>query len=605
MTHHVRKRFFWVGLCLPFLLAAQNQASLTPRIELQNGRIVIRPAQEKVEESTAWDLLLHYPGMTIEGFDQVFTKYQLRIDGIPIIFDARTLLTHIQAAQIQAIQIFENPGVAKGITGANGVIDIRLKEAKPGATGLAELQAGTDSYLAPTAQLRYGDMRHDLFAFASHVSSDDPVASLQACKHLLHLQWVNHLSPKDQLYVIYSHQVKQEDQPELESDMRRQLLQGSYNHAIGERGGSLYAMAKYQWSQSPEAESWTDEEAMDYEVAPIPIVHSKQTTARTRMPVGVVTLTLPLPAKGSSLVVGWKGRFLLNSYEHTQQNEQQAIDWQGDYQLYTNEFQGILQYPVGNLLFGLGDRIICYHQHKRSDEQTWVRNQIRNMFQATLTWAPRPAHQLQGGYYRKFALPNDLCLIQPAWPDLAGSPLRVGNAGLDATQIELAQLLYGFTAPRLSATVELNYIHSTDLIKSCPLADGLQSWTNGDKEDTWKLESAVAYQGGPFSLTASANLYTTNHTADETGQQTRTTYATFRITPVVSLPHQFRAEGQFIFFTAKTPWRITNENVCAYGAIKLSKALGNHLRLAAEWHDMFQGSRSTALGTISYQFRAQ
>ena len=75
--------------------------------------------------------------MTIEGFDQVFTKYQLRIDGIPIIFDARTLLTHIPTAQIRAIQIFENPGVAKGITGANGVIDIRLKEAKPGATGFA------------------------------------------------------------------------------------------------------------------------------------------------------------------------------------------------------------------------------------------------------------------------------------------------------------------------------------------------------------------------------------------------------------------------------------------------------------------------------------
>ena len=429
MTHHVRKRFFWVGLCLPFLLAAQNQASLTPHIEWQNGRIVIRPAQEKTEESTAWDLLMHYPGMTIEGFDQVFTKYQLRIDGIPIIFDARTLLTHIPTAQIRTIQIFENPGVAKGITGANGVIDIRLKQAAQGMTGTVELQAGTDSYLIPTAQLRYGHKQHNLFALASHVSSDDPIASLQSRKHLLHVQWVNHLSPKDQLYVIFSHQVRQEEQPKLESDMKRQMLQCSYNHAFGERGGSLYAMVKYQWSKSPETESWTDEETMDYEVAPIPIVHGKQTTARTSMPVGVVTLTLPLPAKGSSLVVGWKGRFPLNSYARMQQTEQQTIEWQGDYQLYTNEFQGILQYPVGNLLFGLGDRIICYHQHKRSDEQTWVRNQIRNMFQATLTWAPRPAHQLQGGYYHKFILPNDLRIIQPAWPDLTGSPLRVGNAG--------------------------------------------------------------------------------------------------------------------------------------------------------------------------------
>ena len=125
---------------------------------------------------------------------------------------------------------------------------------------------------------------------------------------------------------------------------------------------------------------------------------------------------------------------------------------------------------------------------------------------------------------------------------------------------------------------------------------------NGDKEDTWKLESAASYQGRRLSLTASANLYSTNHTSDETGQATRTTYATFRLTPVLSLPHRFRAEGQFILFTTKTPWLITNENVCAYGAIRLTKDFGQHLRLAAEWHDMFQSSRSAALGTISYRF---
>ena len=602
MTHHVCKRFLWMGLCLPFLLAAQNQASLTPHIEWQNGRVVIRPAHGEAEESTAWELLMHYPGLTVEGFDQVFTHYQLRIDGIPINYDARTLLTHIPVAQIRAIQIFESPGVAKGITGANGVIDIRLQQAAQGVTGTMELQAGTDSYLAPTAQLRYGHKQHDLFALASHVSSEDPIASLQSRKHLLHVQWVNHLSPKDQLYVIFSHQVRQEEQPELESDMKRQMLQCSYNHAFGERGGSLYAMMKYQWSKSPEMESWTNEEALDNEVIPTPIVRNERMTARISMPVGVATLTLPLPAKGSSLVVGWKGRYALNSYARSQQTERQSIDWQGDYQLYTNEFQGILQYPVGNLLLGLGDRVICFHQHKRSSEQSWVRNQTCNMFQATLTWTPRPAHQLQGGYYRKFALPNDLRIIQPAWPDLTGSPLRVGNAALDATQIALTQLLYVFTAPRLTTTVGLTYIHTTDLVKSYQLADGLQSWMNGDKEDTWKLESAASYQGRRLSLTASANLYTTNHTSDESGQDMRTNYAIFRLTPVLSLPHQFRAEGQFVLFTTKTPWRIANENTCAYGALRLTKDFGQHLRLAAEWHDMFQSSRSAALGTISYRF---
>ena len=94
MMHHVRKRFLLVGLCVPLLLAAQNQGSLTPCVELQNGRVTIRPTQGETEESTAWDLLLRYPGPTVKGFDQVYTHHQLRIDGIAINYAPPPLPTH-------------------------------------------------------------------------------------------------------------------------------------------------------------------------------------------------------------------------------------------------------------------------------------------------------------------------------------------------------------------------------------------------------------------------------------------------------------------------------------------------------------------------------
>ena len=132
--------------------------------------------------------------------------------------------------------------------------------------------------------------------------------------------------------------------------------------------------------------------------------------------------------------------------------------------------------------------------------------------------------------------------------------------------------------------------------------EGLTTWVNSDKANAWKADLSLFYRLRALSLTAGATLNSINYIPDETDQESRITYATFRLTPVLSLPCSFRAEGQFVFFTTKTPWRIANENVCTYGALRLSKALGNHLLLATEWHDMFQSSRSAALGTVRFQF---
>ena len=125
---------------------------------------------------------------------------------------------------------------------------------------------------------------------------------------------------------------------------------------------------------------------------------------------------------------------------------------------------------------------------------------------------------------------------------------------------------------------------------------------NADQADAWQADLSLFYRCRTLSLTAGASFYSINYQADDAVRKTRINYAAFRLTPLLSLPWRFRAEGQFVFFTSQAPIRTDNGNTCAYGELRLSKEIGSHLLFSAEWHDMFQSCRSAALGTVSYRF---
>ena len=592
MKHTTHRHLYAIGFSLLLFTTAQAQITSTPAIEIQADRTLIYPDQMELSaEATVWDVLQLYPDLLQEGFDQVLTNYQLRLDNIMLSGDARLVLSQIKTSEVKNLQICENPGVAKGTTGTGGIIDIRLKPAPKGASGLVEAQAGTDSYLAPAVKLRYGDERNDLFVYSSHTNLKTMDGQLHTQKDFLHTQLNTHFSDHDELQTVFYRQSKKDEDVESSSQTDQYRLRIGYTHTFNDLGTSLLLVANYQHSKTPESNMGNTAQT-----------NYMQSCIYSDLPFGVVELNTPLFVKGSSLMIGWEGDFSRNRYHHEQIIGELTLNRKSDYHVTNNDLYAQLVYPVGNVSFSVGDRIMFFHYGLQSEKERWEKNSTHHMLQTSFTWQPNARHQLQGGYYRKFINPAYMKISQEAWPDETGSTWSVGNNDLTVTNVGQVKLAYSYTLPRLVVNAGLNYYHTSDIIKTEVLDEGLTTWVNSDKANAWKADLSLFYRLHALSLTAGATLNSINYIPDETNQESRITYATFRLTPVLSLPCSFRAEGQFVFFTTKTPWRIANENVCTYGALRLSKAFGNHLLLAAEWHDMFQSSRSAALGTISYRF---
>ena len=257
---------------------------------------------------------------------------------------------------------------------------------------------------------------------------------------------------------------------------------------------------------------------------------------------------------------------------------------------------------MGKVTFTVGGRLLFFHYGIDSDAHQWKNNDTHNMWQASFTWHPNPSHQLQGGYYRKFINPTYMIISQEAWPDATGSTWSVGNNTLTVTNVGQVKLAYSYTRPHCIVNAGLNYFDTSDIIKKELREDGLTTWVNADQADAWQADLSLFYRCRTLSLTAGASFYSINYQADDAVRKTRINYAAFRLTPLLSLPWRFRAEGQFVFFTSQAPIRTDNGNTCAYGELRLSKEIGSHLLFSAEWHDMFQSCRSAALGTVSYRF---
>ena len=592
MKHTYLRHLHTIGFSLFLFTATHGQSLPSPAVEIQGDRTLIYPDRMDLPpEATVWEALQLYPTLLQEGFDQVLPNYQLRLDNIALAGDPRLVLSQIKAAEVKNLQVCENPGVAKGTTGTGGIIDIRLKASGPGTSGQVEIQAGTDSYLAPAVKVHHGNRRNDLLVYSSHTSLKATDGQLHTQKDFLHAQLHTRLSGQDELSTVFTRQSKKDENVEASSQTDKYMLRLTYTHAFDDKGTSLMALANYQHSKTPESDMGNTTQT-----------NYRQTCTYTDLPFASVELNLPLFAKGSSLMVGWEGDFSSINYDHEQIVGQETLIRHSHYNVTNNDIYAQLIYPVGKVTFTVGGRLLFFHYGIDSDTHQWKNNDTHNMWQASFTWHPNPSHQLQGGYYRKFINPTYMIISQEAWPDATGSTWSVGNNNLTVTNVGQVKLAYSYTRPHCIVNAGLNYFDTSDIIKKELREDGLTTWVNADQADAWQADLSLFYRFRTLSLTAGASFYSINYQADDAVRKTRINYAAFRLTPLLSLPWRFRAEGQFVFFTSQAPIRTDNGNTCAYGELRLSKEIGSHLLFSAEWHDMFQSCRSAALGTVSYRF---
>ena len=109
------------------------------------------------------------------------------------------------------------------------------------------------------------------------------------------------------------------------------------------------------------------------------------------------------------------------------------------------------------------------------------------------------------------------------------------------------------------------------------------------------IDASLTYTFGALSLTAGGSYYNQN----KNGKSEDYYYA--RISPILNLTGKVKINAQAIWCSEQTPEKLLTDTD-VYAMLSVQKTFGNHLTLAAQWHDMFCSDLSAANFRLLYRF---
>ena len=469
-----------------------------PVVEIIGDRTIIYPQRMELSgEETLLDILEMFPDLLVAGFDDLlngenhFDSWQLRMDNVAMSGDMRLLLTQIKACLISKIQICDNAGVAKGRTGDGRVIDVNLLHAEKGTHGFASMQGGTDKLLAPSANIRYGSDKTDVWTTMTYVRNDR--LGLVDNAESFHFEMINRFGDRDRLltYVTQSTSVSdagEEDCSQL-GHKTSVMARLRYFHSFNDKGTELLTLLSWQYKNNPTEMLQADSQSY-HRVASL-----------TNMPIWLMELNTPLFTKNLSMMLGYEGNL---------DNTRYGIDQSSTRCVMNNDFYLQFNYVKGPVRLTLGDRVMFYHYRQENYDGNWSKNTIRNHFQTSVVVTPCMHHQLQVAYYRKFRNP----------PAMNVSP------NLEETTIHQCRVSYGYSDRGFSAKLGGNIYHSST------------------DESYWTIDGAVYKNFGMLSLTGGFNVYSYQSPVVE-----RTLFADIRLSTMLQLPANWQVTTKLIWFS--------------------------------------------------------
>lgn len=558
-------------IVLSFLLAFQNVVRADddlPVVETIGDRTIIYPQRMALSgEETLMDILEMFPDLLVAGFDDLlngeshFDSWQLRMDNVAMSGDIRLLLTQIKASLISKIQICDNAGVAKGRTGDGRVIDVNLLRAEEGTHGFASMQGGTDKLLAPSANIRYGSEKTDVWTAMTYTRNDrfgrvDNVENF-------HLEVINRFGKRDRLltYITQSASVSDAGEEGYSRHGHNESVMARlrYFHTFNDKGTELLALLSWQYKNNPTEMLQAGNQSY------------RRVTSFTNTPIWLMELNTPLFTKNLTMMLGYEGDFDNTRYgidQHPVENA--SFSEESTHRVMNNDLYLQFNYVTGPLRLTIGDRVMFYHYGQDGYEGNWLKNTIRNHFQTSVIVTPCKHHQLQAAYYRKFRNPSAINMFPEAWPDAEGV-LIGGNPNLEETTIDQYKVTYGYSRQSFSAKLGGNIYHSS--------AD----------EDYWTIDGAVYKRFGMLSLTGGFNIYSYRSPV-----VARSIYADVRLSTMLQLPANWQVTSRLIWFS--------HRETAFYGALQVNKQFGSHWDVQLAWHDMFSDKRSAGLLGVMYRF---
>ncbi|MDD6001290.1 MAG: hypothetical protein PUC50_03750 [Bacteroidales bacterium] len=564
-----------------------------PVIVHSADRVLIYPQRMALDENTSvMDLLMMFPEALSRNFQNLDDRYVVRVENFNYEADQRLFLTTLKAKYVQKIQICDNPDVMKGSKGINGgVIDLNMVRGAMENDIFIGAEIDTKGLSnTPIANAVYGNGKTDVLVTASLAdpSMKGEYGSTARCAAKVNQALNDNHNLMYDIAARYNHN---NDNIFSSSNSRYYGSQIQYDGVFNEAGTALSVSGGWEYYDDGAQASLIE-----------------LNTERTRevWQVYIVELWTPL-FEGLELTAGWELDYANTSCNYLHKNfdkdiitssDSRTYGFEYDYNLttYNNDFYAQLDYTVGPLSLSLGDRVMCY-RYKLGDEDI---NHPYNLIVASATLTPNWHHQIQGSYYRRFNSPDYIDIHNTVHYSDLGSTVTMGNKDLKYQPADVYRLMYTYSTKKFWASLIGRYIDTRDRVVETEgyyLNYPVTTFTNDPTSySITNIDAAFTFA---LNKTLSFNIGGSYFNQDLTGENAEYYYA--RISPIVTLPGNFKINAQAIWCSDKSPEKLLTDTE-VYTMLGVQKTFGKHLTIAAQWHDILCKDLSTGNFRVTYRF---
>ena len=550
---HLRKTIYILFAFFASVASSFAEESELPVVEMTADRTIIYPQRMELNgEETLFDLLQLYPDLLTNGHDNWLEGYSIRINNGTYGGDMRIILKETKASSIQMVQISDNPGVAKGTTGINGVVDVFLLPQEQGPHGTIGAQISTNLTVTPSVGFTYGSENTDILVNSSYnYRHTRPIPTHEQYGNF---HMINRLSEKDELYTYFTESYARVHSvvDTLRADDRDFNAQIRHYHHFTPKAGMMTALI-YHHTFAPRVRfSLNDGHTISF------MSSDWQGTIAACQEMGMTFFD------GFHLYAGWEFDYGMGD-QREEDAESQLAKRTLNYRVMNADAYFELDYTYKQWRFTFGDRLMFYRYRVDVPVGDRSHNDWRNMTHISVIYTPHHEHQIQAAFVRKFYNPSYMGLFREA-KGMTDEEWLLAEKNITERQLNEVKLGYGFTRKDLSVRTNAYYY---------------------DVQDTYnffKFDIAAYYKYRFFSMAGGVDWYVSkeNH------------YASFRFVPVFYLPYRMQVKANFLYYTPGSPIRSYNGKP-VYLVIQYNKQFGKTVDLFAEWHDIFNGTYGVGL----------
>lgn len=538
-------------------------------IEHGSDRYVINvEAMKPDKEMTLMDVLLTCPELISDNGKRLNSDYEIRIDNVVLTMDDETILDAFKASEISTIEIYLYTSVSTSGAGRLGTIDIYFKEQETGSTsGKVMLDGGTQGngkvYADVVTKTGNITLRGYALTNLQHVKGSltdyEWFSSRRAVENAhLNIDW--DISKNDNLKIKMT-QVFQDSKDKLPNgDQESNVME------IAEIVRDWNAVASYTRTLNDKEATLLAELGAEYMNT-----HLEGVKVQDCLAYYFTETNIPCLNNALNILAGWEIDYL-NSWTSNFDRQQTMF----------NDIYLQLDYKKGPWVLALGDRfrIINYwHRTYHTDDTSlWKHSRTEHGYIASAGYKAG-RHFVQGLFSNDYNTP----LIYNFY------------AGYDE-KLKRSQYMID-TPTNMFYSVEARYTYQqSDLVASGSV---VQSWTTGSMitdERYTGIRTSVTWRKGPFRLTAGADYY--HGILFYPNFRRSINFFNLRLLPSLLLKGGLRISSRLQYNSRRQ--LLVEVHPHLYASVKVSKDLGRHCTISADFHDIAGTPKMSILQLGSY-----